>query len=158
MYAIRSYYALRVFQKSSAPLFDLGVKLLHRGREHNGFSLYSPGRLFKGINLKQNISYSRKLSKNHTGTLESTYNYQNDKPITEWLTDKQILQGLIPLVDDSVYNILQTKKSNFHNVNAVVKDYWVLNNFNHLYTSVGFNTTFNRFYSQDVQQLTNGFV
>ena len=111
-----------------------------------------------GINLKQNISYSRKLSKDHTGTLESTYSFQNDKPITEWLTDRQILQGLIPLEDDSVYNILQTKKSNAHNFNAIIKDYWVLNNFNHLYTSVGLNASFSSFYNQDLQQLTNGTI
>jgi hypothetical protein len=31
------------------------------------------------LNLKQNITYSRKLSKAHTATLEATYNFQNDK-------------------------------------------------------------------------------
>ncbi len=111
-----------------------------------------------GINLKQNVSYSRKLSKDHTVTLEATYNFQNDKPITEWLTNKQILQGLIPLKDDSVYTILQTKKSNSQTANALVKDYWVLNNFNHLYTTIGFNTAFNTFYNQDIQKLTNGAI
>lgn len=112
----------------------------------------------KNFNLKQNISYSRKLSKNHTATLEATYNYQNDKPITEWLTNQQILQGLIPLEDDEVYTILQTKKSNAHNVNAIVKDYWVLNNFNHLYTSVGVNAAFSNFYNTDVQLLSDGSI
>jgi len=75
------------------------------------------------------------LSKAHTATLEATYNFQNDKPITEWLTNQQILQGLIPLEDADVFNILQTKKSRSHNFNAIVKEYWVLNNFNHLYTT-----------------------
>jgi hypothetical protein len=108
------------------------------------------------LNLKQNISYSRKLTKAHTATLEATYNFQNDKPITEWLTNQQILQGLIPLEDDDLFNILQTKKSNSHNFNAIVKDYWVLNNFNHIYTSAGVNTSFNRFFNEDVQLLSNG--
>lgn len=112
----------------------------------------------KGVNLKQNVSYSRKLSRDHTGTLEATYNYQNDQPINNWLTNQQILQGLIPLEDDDVYNILQTKKSNSHNFNAIVKDYWVLNNFNHLYTSVAINTAFNTFYNQDIQRLANGNI
>jgi len=112
----------------------------------------------KGLNIKQNISYSRKLSKNHTATLEASYNFQNDKPITEWLTNNQILQGLIPLENDAIYNILQTKKSKSHNVNAIVKDYWVVNNFNHLYTSIGFNTAFSDFYNQDLQQLSNGSI
>ena len=112
----------------------------------------------KGINLKQNVSYSRKLSKTHTATLEATYNYQNDKPITNWLTNQPILQGLIPLEDDTDFNILQTKKSKSHNVNAVIKDYWVLNNFNHLYTSIDVNAAFSDFYNQDVQQLSNGTI
>ena len=110
----------------------------------------------KSLNLKQNISYSRKLSKTHTATLEATYNFQNDKPITEWLTNQRILQGLIPLEDEDVYNIIQTKRSKSHNFNAILKDYWVLNNFNHLYTSVGVNTSFNNFYNEDEQLLSNG--
>ncbi|WP_254453180.1 carboxypeptidase-like regulatory domain-containing protein [Winogradskyella undariae] len=110
------------------------------------------------LNLKQNITYSRKLSKAHTATLEATYNFQNDKPITEWLTNQQILQGLIPLEDDAVYNILQTKRSTSHNFNAIIKDYWVINNFNHLYTSLGVNTSFNDFYNEDVQLLNDGSI
>jgi hypothetical protein len=110
------------------------------------------------LNLKQNITYSRKLSKAHTATLEATYNFQNDKPITEWLTNQQILQGLIPLEDDTLYNILQTKKSRSHNFSAILKDYWVLNNFNHLYTSFGINTSFNDFFNEDVQLLSDGSI
>ena len=109
-----------------------------------------------GINLKQNVNYSRKLSKDHTLTLEATYNFQNDKPLTEWLTNRQILQGLIPLVNDTFYNIFQTKKSNSHSFNAIIKDYWVLNNFNHFYTSVGLNTAFSSFFNEDLQKLSNG--
>ncbi|PQV49372.1 hypothetical protein CLV33_1031 [Jejuia pallidilutea] len=108
------------------------------------------------FNLKQNISYSRKLSKDHTATLEASYNFQNDTPITEWLTNRQILQGLIPLEDDTMFNILQIKRSKSHDINVVVKDYWVLNNFNHLYTSFGVNASFNSFYNLDGQQLSNG--
>jgi len=112
----------------------------------------------KGLNLKQNVSYTRKLSKNHTATLEATYSFQNDKPITEWLTNQQILQGLIPLENDAIYNILQTKTSKSHTANAIIKDYWVLNNFNHIYTSVGVNTAFTNFENQDVQLLSDGRI
>ncbi|MBQ0786336.1 MAG: carboxypeptidase-like regulatory domain-containing protein, partial [Oceanihabitans sp.] len=109
----------------------------------------------KSLSLKQNISYSRKLSKDHTATLEATYSFQNDKPITNWLTNQEILQGLIPLQEDEVYNILQTKKIKSHTISAIVKDYWVLNNFNHLYTSIGVNTNFNDFYTQEEQLFSN---
>lgn len=110
----------------------------------------------KSIDFKQNISYSQKLSKNHTGTIEATYSLQKNKPFTEWLTDRQILQGLIPLEDDDVYTILQTKRNKEHHANAVLKHYWVLNNFNHIYTSAGVNAMFSEFYSQEEQHLSNG--
>ncbi len=108
------------------------------------------------LNLKQNVNYSRKLSKAHTATLEATYTFQNDKPQTEWLTNQQVLQGLIPLEADEMFNILQTKKSRSHSFNAIIKDYWVLNNSNHLYTSIGLNTSFNDFFSEDLQLLSDG--
>jgi hypothetical protein len=110
----------------------------------------------KAVNLKQNVTYSRKLSKDHTLTLEATYNFQNDKPLTEWLTNQKILQGLIPLEDDDLYTILQTKRSRAHTVSAITKDYWVLNNFNHIYTSVGINAAFSNFYNTDEQLLSDG--
>lgn len=111
-----------------------------------------------GLNLKQNLSYSRKLSKNHTATLEATYSYQNDQPITNWITNQQILQGLIPLQTDINFNILQTKIVKSHNANVIVKDYWVLNNFNHLYSSLGVNTAFSSFNNTDLQQLSDGSI
>ena len=112
----------------------------------------------KALNIKQNITYSRKLSEHHTATLESTYSYQKDRPFSRWITDQEILQGLIPLENDEIYHILQTQKSNSHGFNAIVKDYWVLNRFNHLYTSMGVNTAFSNFYNEDVQQQTNGTI
>ena len=111
-----------------------------------------------GLNLKQNFSYSRKLSKNHTATLQSIYNFKNDQPITNWLTNQQILQGLIPLQMDVNYNIQQTKTVKTNSVNTILKDYWVLNNFNHLYTSLGVNVAFNSFNTQDLQQLSDGTI
>ncbi|MBD3890650.1 carboxypeptidase-like regulatory domain-containing protein [Olleya marilimosa] len=111
-----------------------------------------------GLNLKQNFSYSKKLSKNHTATLQSIYTFKNDQPITNWLTNQQILQGLIPLQMDANYNIQQTKTVKTNSVNTILKDYWVLNNFNHLYTSLGVNAAFNSFNTQDLQQLSDGTI
>ena len=112
----------------------------------------------KTLNLKQNVSYSRKLSKDHTGTLEATYAFQNDKPDTNWLTNQEILASILPLEDDTLYNIQQTIKTKSHSFNAIAKDYWVLNNFNHLYTSIGANLSFSNYFTEDLQQLSNGDV
>ena len=40
----------------------------------------------------------------------------------------------------------------------MVKEYWVLNNSNHLYTSFGTNLAFNSFYTNEAQRLTNGQI
>jgi hypothetical protein len=53
---------------------------------------------------------------------------------------------------------LQTKRSNAHSFNAIVKDYWVINNFNHLYASAGVNITFDEFFTEDVQLLSDGSI
>ncbi|MEO8933028.1 MAG: carboxypeptidase-like regulatory domain-containing protein [Xanthomarina sp.] len=110
----------------------------------------------KNLNIKQHLNYSLKLSDNHTGTLETTYSFQNDKPLTSWLTNQQILQGLIPLQTDNLYHIFQTKKLKTHQFNGLVKEYLVLNNANHLYTSFGTNLAFNSLYTIDEQLLSNG--
>lgn len=110
------------------------------------------------LDIKQNLSYSRKLSKDHTATLEATYTFQNNKPLTEWQTTQQILQGLIPLEDDEVYSILQEKRTKSHTFSGIVKDYWEINNFNHIYTSVGINTAFNSLYSNDFQEFSDGSI
>lgn len=112
----------------------------------------------KDLNLKQNVSYSRKLTKDHTGTLETTYVFQNDKPYTNWLTNQEILQSILPVEEDEVYNIQQTVSTKSHSFNAIVKDYWTLNNFNHLYTSVGANLSFSDYFTEDLQQLSNSGI
>jgi len=110
------------------------------------------------FDLKQNTNYSRKLSKTHTATLEATLNFKNDKPIKEWITDTQILQGLVPLENDTLFHISQIKKSKSFNFNTIIKDYWVLNNSNHIYISLGLNTSFNNFFNEDLQQLSDGAI
>ncbi|QDO95654.1 TonB-dependent receptor [Formosa sediminum] len=112
----------------------------------------------EGLQLKQQLSYSRKLSKTHTGTLEASYIFQNEKPFTNWITDREILQDVLPLETDNLYNIQQTIRANTHSFNAIAKDYWELNNFNHLYSSLGVNLAFSDFYSQDLQQQTDGTI
>src|SRR5690554_6271328 len=57
-----------------------------------------------------------------------------------------------------MYTILQTKRNNTHSANAVAKHYWVLNNFNHIYTSIGVNAVFSELYSQEEQLLSDGGI
>ncbi|WP_236959793.1 carboxypeptidase-like regulatory domain-containing protein [Joostella atrarenae] len=110
----------------------------------------------ESIDFTQDISYTRKLSKDHTGTLQSNFNYNESTPTTNWLTNQEILQGILPLENDSLYNIIQNKNSQRFNFDAAVKDYWVLNNFNHLYTSLGMKFERSNFFSDEYQRVSSG--
>lgn len=134
-----------------------GNGLISTQRNNNNTNILTKNNI-DAFNLKQNISYSKKLTEKHTGTLEATYSYRQDSPDTEWNTDTQILAGLIPLVNDDDYTILQTKSAKTHTFSAIAKDYWTINNYNHLYFSLGTNYTFNNFTNKDVQQLNDGSI
>ncbi|WP_432412837.1 carboxypeptidase-like regulatory domain-containing protein [Rasiella sp. SM2506] len=112
----------------------------------------------KAIRLQQKLNYSRRFSEKHTATLEAIYIYENGKPVNRWVTNQPILEGLIPLEEDNIYRLLQDKRINSHNFNAVIKDYWVLSKFHHLYPSFGVKTLFSEFLSNDRQELTNGIL
>jgi len=91
----------------------------------------------KNISFKQDIQWHRFFNKKHTTSAVFNYNYQKATPDTNWLTDKSILQGLIPLIDEDEYNINKIKTLDTQNIDFVVKHYWVLNRFNHIYFNFG---------------------
>jgi len=110
------------------------------------------------IDLKQNLEYSKRFSKAQTLSLESTVSYQKNTPDKTWKTNEAFLLGLVPLVEDSIYNVVQQKESQSTSFDLVLKDYWVLNNFNHIYTTFGTNLVFGGFKSQEHQQFANDTV
>ncbi len=101
--------------------------------------------------INQNLSYSKILSKNHTGTIEASIQTAKQDPEFEWNTNQELLQGILPLQDADWYRIFQQKEIKNTRFNAIAKEYWVLNNFNHLYTSVGTSLSFDSFYSNEYQ-------
>ncbi|WP_310991270.1 TonB-dependent receptor [Aequorivita marina] len=108
------------------------------------------------IQLTQQLNYSLKLSSRHTATIEGIYNFNENKPNNGWRTDAPILQGLLPLVDDNDYYLLQNKRIASHTFNGLIKDYWVVGKFHHLYPSFGVNASFSSYLSEDSQLLSDG--
>jgi len=66
--------------------------------------------------------------------------------------------AFVKVTNNDSNGLVNTINPNQNNFSAIVKDYWVINNFNHLYTSVGINTSFNDFINKDVQLLNNGTI
>lgn len=108
---------------------------------------------------KQFLEWHKQFkNKNHTTTFVVNHSFENNKPQNTWLTDTEFLAGLIPLQNDSEYNIQQVKKVKNNSVDALFKHYWILNNFNHLYTNIGNNFGTTQLTISEKQFLTDGSV
>ncbi|MCV6628584.1 MAG: TonB-dependent receptor [Flavobacteriaceae bacterium] len=108
------------------------------------------------FHLKQNISYNKKWNQKHTGSVVATYLYEKNNPNAMWVTNQRLLKSLIPLRNSNLYRILQTKTTTTHALDGIIKDYWIINNTNHLYFSLGFHANFQNFNNEDKQQLDSG--
>ncbi len=110
------------------------------------------------LTIKQNLEWHKKLSSKHTFSTTANYFYNKTDPKTNWLTNKPFLSELLPLIDEESYNIFQTKNRKTHNFDLLFKHYWVLNNTNHIYTTVGNNYLNDWFNTYEYQELQNGAI
>ncbi|MCF6169289.1 carboxypeptidase-like regulatory domain-containing protein [Lutibacter sp.] len=107
-------------------------------------------------NINQNIEWHKKLSKKHTFSVAADITFDKNNPTTYWQTNQSILQGLIPVEQSENYVINQVKETKNTSINTIFKHYWVLNNANHIYTTIGNTFISEQFYTNDSQQLENG--
>lgn len=110
------------------------------------------------LELEQNVEYSKRFSRTQTLSLEASVAFQQNRPNSTWETDQLFLPGLLPLEEDDSYQVVQQKGAQNTSFDLVIKDYWVLNNFNHIYTTFGTNFRFDEFRSEETQQLTDGTI
>ena len=109
-------------------------------------------------NIKQYIEWHKSINDNHTATFVINHAFENNTPLNQWFTNQPFLAGLIPLQTDSNYNVEQIKKVKSNNIQAMFKHYWILDNFNHLYTIVGNNYDNSSLITQEKQLLSNGVI
>lgn len=108
--------------------------------------------------FNQNIEWHRRQSKAHTFSFAANYTFNETRPNTQWSTTDDILYGLVPIVEDSLYIINQSKSTKTNDFDILFKHYWVINRFNHIYTTVR-NTFLNHsFHTKDSQKLSNGMT
>ncbi|RUA28262.1 MAG: carboxypeptidase-like regulatory domain-containing protein [Bacteroidetes bacterium] len=108
------------------------------------------------LTVKQNMEWHKKLSVKHTFSTTVNYFFNKNDPKTNWLTNKAFLPELLPLIDEETYNINQIKNRKTHNLDLLFKYYWVLNNTNHIYTTIGNNYLNDVFSTYEFQKLQNG--
>jgi hypothetical protein len=121
-------------------------------------SLYETVKKSDNAGVKQFLEWHNNINDNHTTTLVINHTFEQSKPQNNWLTDQKFLTGLIPIQDDTNYNIQQIKKIRNNAIDAIFKHYWIINNFNHLYTIIGNNHINSNFETSEKQILTNGSI
>lgn len=120
--------------------------------------------LFETVNnadnssVKQYIEWHKSYNDNHTTTFVVNQAYDKITPQNRWFTSEPFLQGLIPLKEDESYTISQIKRSEVNSIDALFKHYWIINNFNHLYTNVGNNFESSGFKTSEQQIMTDGSI
>jgi len=109
--------------------------------------------------INQNIEWHKKQSKNHTFSTLVDYTFDTNNPTTFWNTTNPILQGLIPVtIGQNEYKINQLKETSQHYLNTTFKHFWVLNNSNHIYTSLGNEYKKEIFIAKSHQVLDNRII
>ncbi len=121
--------------------------------DNNMFSTISD---LEALEIKQNFEYSKRFSKAQTLSFESTINHQANNSSNNWITNEIFLQGLIPLQEDTIFDVRQTKESQNTSFELALKDYWILNRFNHIYTTFGTSLLFEDYATEELQILDDG--
>ena len=109
-------------------------------------------------NVKQYIEWHKSINDNHTTTFVINHALDSNKPFNQWFTNQPFLAGLIPLQNDTNYRVEQIKRVKNNSIDALFKHYWILDNFNHLYTVLGNNYGNSNLVTSEKQLLTNGLI
>lgn len=110
------------------------------------------------VSVKQYVEWHKSHNTNHTTTFVVNQAYENNTPQNIWFTNQPFLSGLIPLQTDDSYTIEQIRRIKNNSVDALFKHYWIINNFNHLYSVIGNNYGYSNFETSEKQILTDGSV
>lgn len=108
----------------------------------------------KNWHVNTNIEWHKKQSEKHTFSTVINYTYNKGSLSNSWLTNTPILENLIPLNSPQAHiNLQQLKRSKKQQFHSVFKDFWILNNNNHIYTTIGNTYLEESFNTNDVQLL-----
>lgn len=108
------------------------------------------------VSVKQYIEWHKSISDNQTATFVINQAYEKITPRTNWFADQPFLNGLIPLQTDDNYIIDQVKNIKNNSIDLLFKHYWIINNYNHLYTIVGNNYGYSTLETSEKQLLSDG--
>lgn len=111
------------------------------------------------IEINQNVEWHKRTSSKHTFSGIANYDYFSRQRTTLWETQDNILQGLIPIVENQQeIRLLQNIDRIKQNFDVIVKHFWEVSDYHHIYMTLGNKYFFERFKTIDQQELDNGDI
>ncbi|WP_397447665.1 carboxypeptidase-like regulatory domain-containing protein [Polaribacter sp. R77954] len=107
------------------------------------------------FSFKQDVEFYKSLTENQTLTFLTNYNYSKSNTIINWETNNDIFQDIIPIIDEQKHSIFKDKKTSSHNLSTLLKHYWVIADFIHLYTTTGIDIYKDKIFTDEYQLLSD---
>lgn len=106
--------------------------------------------------FNQSIEWHRRSNAKNTLSFLANYNYSSRSPKKQWQTSEGILNEIIPVSEDSLYNINNDLRTESNRIDAQFKYYWLINRNHHFYSTIGNTLQYQNFFSEDFQILQDG--
>lgn len=106
--------------------------------------------------LEPRFKYSKKYSSKHTATVDLNWKIFQNESLANWNSPEIFSDTIIPFVQDEEYVLNQQKTFESNNFKLSVKDYWFLNDRNHVYFSSSYNKISDFLSTSTKQLLSNG--
>ncbi|WP_340064032.1 carboxypeptidase-like regulatory domain-containing protein [Ascidiimonas aurantiaca] len=119
---------------------------------------FNTRRFLDVFDLTQNVGYNKKFSRAQTLKAEATFTLQKNRPDNRFTGDIPFLEASLPLEPDPVTDVFQESRTDRLFFDVFFKNYWVLNNTNHIYTSIGTQLTLEDYFTRDGQRLSDNGV
>ncbi len=111
----------------------------------------------KGTTFTQDIAWHKNQSEKHVFSALLNIRHNKSNNSNYWLTNNAILQNIIPLnTSQTVFRLNQNIAAKSTKINFILKDFWLINRTNNIYTTFGANHTRSFFSNKDYQKLDNG--
>jgi hypothetical protein len=127
-------------------------------KTNNYNSIFETTNDFDDMNFDQFLEWHKSYSTKHTTSIVANQVLDINKQNNNWLTNNVFLSKLLPLLNDSYYNVNQTGSLKRNETEFLFKNYWIINNYNHIYVLIGNNYKSIDYQKNEKQFLTSGAV
>jgi hypothetical protein len=112
----------------------------------------------KNASFSQNIEWHKKLSNRQTISSTVTFSKTTESPDEDWQTSSPLLSTIIPLQNDTNYQIVQSKSTSKQNFNIIIKHFLKISNIKHLYSTLGETYSSQDLVSKTFQTMSDGTI